>query len=632
MDKYLKNKRVSLCFKKDIEPQEIFLDKLAQEKDGDAKGKFEVPVPALKFLILGIIFFILFLVLLDKTFQFQALENQKFSRLSRENSERIYQIRADRGIIYDRYMRQLVWNKPAYDLVCDKRDLPGRVKEKMEVIAKVAEILKEDPEILLKTIEGSEFSEILISENLPHQILVVLETRIKELQGFRIEKNTVRDYLDKNLVHLLGYTGKVNRQDLETNPDYAVTDYIGRVGIEKTYEKNLRGDPGKIRIEKDALGRKKAEDLVSQAEPGKSLILNLDFELQKKIVQELQKSLKRVGAIRAAAVALDPDTGGVLSLVSLPDFDNNLLSQGISKEEWKELKSDENKPLFNRAMSGIGYPTGSVIKPLIGVAALEEGIITKNTKIYCPLEICVWNPYSEKDECFEDWTFHGTSDLKRAIAESVNTFFYQIGGGYKDFIGLGPEKIIKYLEFFNWGAKTGIDLPEEGKGILPKIDKNWHLGDTYHLSIGQGPFAATPLEVCAGFSAIANGGKIFKPYLIQKIIDSTDETKIIKQIESKIIRENFVDSQSIEIVREGMRQAVTSGSAVLLNDLPVKVAAKTGTAQSSKEEYYHHWVTVFAPYENPQIVLTIVIEDIKGVQSATLPVAKEVLEWYFAEH
>lgn len=628
MNKYLRNKKVKMSFREEIEPHEVFLDKLSQEKEDDFKEKFEVPLSQKKILTLKIIFLILFLVVLGKTFQLQVLEGQKFLSQALENKERSYQIRAPRGIIYDKKMNRLVFNKPAYDLICDKRDLPRTEIEKVKIIEEVAEILNEDKELILKTINEAEFSVIPISENLPHQILVVLETRIKGLTGFRVEENTVRYYPDEGLSHLIGYTARISKEELKINPDYFITDYIGKAGLEETYEKILRGRPGEVLVEKDALGKKRSQILVSESEAGKSLVLNFDKELQEKIIAELKKSLKRVGVRSAAAVAIDPNTGGVLSLVSLPDFNNNLFSQGISQEEWKELEEDENDPLFNRVISGWGYPTGSVIKPLIGVAALEEGIITENTKIYCPLEICVWNRYLQKEECFSDWTFHGTSDIKRGIAESVNTFFYQIGGGYKDFQGLGAEKIIKYLKLFNWGEKTGIDLAEEGKGILPEITKSWHLGDTYHLSIGQGPFTATPIEVGAGFVAIANRGRLFEPRLVQKIIDGSSGS-LVEEIKPRLIREIFVDSQNIEIIRDGMRQAVTSGSAISLNDLPVKAAAKTGTAQSSKEGYYHHWICVFAPYENPQIVLTIIIEDIKGIQSATLPVAKEVLRWYF---
>ncbi len=624
----------------DIEPQEILLDRLAQKKEKDIQGKFEVPLPKKNFLALEIIFLFLLLILFAKTFQFQVLEHKNLSYLSKINSERIYQVKAPRGVIYDRNMVQLVWNKPSYDLICDKRDLPREDNKKIEIIKEIAGIINEDQNKLFEKIEENISFSVPIAENISHEILVILEGKINNLPGFSIEKNTVRDYISEDISHVIGFTQRVNKEDMEKNPDYTITDYIGKSGIEESYEKALRGEPGKIKIIKDTFGEKKSEDLLSESKPGESIVLNLDFELQKKLTESLKKSLERVGAKSAAAIAMDPNTGAVLSLVSLPSFESNLFSQGISQEQWEKIEKDENDPLFNRAISGFGYPTGSIIKPLIGAAALEEGIIDGNTKIYCPSDLCVWNRFSEKEECFKDWTFHGLSDIKRAIAESVNTFFYLIGGGYKssyqlygsdisDFDGLGPEKILDYLKLFGWNSKTGIDLPQEGKGIIPEINENWRLGDTYHLSIGQGAFAATPLEVCSGFSAIANKGKLLEPHLAQKIIQ--DDSGLEEQIIPKIIREGFVSPENIEIIRQGMRQAVSSpnGSAFILNSLPVEAVAKTGTAESSQKEHYHHWVSVFAPYENPEIVLTIVIEDISGIKSATLPVAKEVLEWYF---
>jgi len=631
MNSFFQKKRINASSKMEIEPHEIFLDRLAQEREEEFNQKIEVPIVKRKFFVLKIIFLFLFLVLLGKTFQFQIYENSKFEELARNNRERIYQIQAPRGIIYDRNMKQLVFNKPAYDLVCDKRDLSKNPLERLEKIETVASIIKEDPETLQARIEEEDFPLVLVSENLTHETLIVLEAKINELFGFQIKENTIREYTDKNLSHVLGYTGKVTRDDLNNNPNYFITDYIGRSGIEQYYEEVLRGESGRLMIEKNALGDEMSRNLISQVEDGKNLVSNLDSALQTKLTQELKASLKRVGANSAAAVAIDPRGGEILSLVSLPEFDNNLFSQGFTSEQWKDISDDEKKPLFNRAMSGFGYPTGSVIKPLIGIAALEEGIISEYTKIYCPLEICVWNRYLEKDECFEDWTFHGLSDIKRAIAESVNTFFYIVGGGYENFKGLGAEKIIKYLSLFNWGKGTGIDLPQEGKGILPEIGDSWRLGHTYHLSIGQGPFTATPIEVATAFAAIANRGKLYEPHIVKEIVDSSDNSKVIKEITPKIIRENFIDSENIETIREGMRQTVTAGSAVSLNSLAVTSAAKTGTAESSKEGHYHHWICVFAPYENPEIVLTVVIEDIEGVKSATLPVVKEVLQWYFSE-
>ena len=392
-----------------------------------------------------------------------------------------------------------------------------------------------------------------------------------------------------------------------------------------------------MQVKKDVNQVPISKEIVSQPQPGQSLVLWLDAGLQRKASESLKRSIYNTGADAGAVVALDPDTGGVLALVSYPDFDNNLFSQGMTSEQWKKINNDPSNPLFNRAISGIGYPTGSTIKPLIGAAALEEKIIKPDTELYCPLELCIKNPwFPDKEDCFADWKYHGTSDIRRAIAESVNTFFYQIGGGYEKFKGLGATKIKKWLQVFGWGSKTGIDLPKEGEGILPNLEKDWRIGDTYHFSIGQGSFSATPLQVAAAYAAIANKGKLYKPLVAKQVVDK--ERNVVSQTEPKVVKELPVSVENLEVIREGMRQGVSSpdGSSFVLNSLPVEAAAKTGTAQTGKKDKYDNkdfldsWVGVFAPYENPEIVLVVVVEGVKEGQVAALPVAKEVLDWYFS--
>ncbi|MDO8601412.1 MAG: penicillin-binding transpeptidase domain-containing protein, partial [bacterium] len=352
--------------------------------------------------------------------------------------------------------------------------------------------------------------------------------------------------------------------------------------------------------------------------------------LQKKITEELGKKLKDVGSIHGAAVALDPKTGGVLAIVSLPSFDSNAFSQGDQKAIGTIL-NDKKEPLFNLALAGL-FPTGSTIKPFMASAALEEKIISPQKQIYSPGYIEVPNRYDPAiiykflDQALPNWY-----DMRKAIAFSSNVYFYTVGGGYGNQAGLGPTRIKKYLELFGWGAKTGIDLPGEAQGLIPSPEwkkevkkEGWWDGDTYNMSIGQGNILATPLQVASAFVAIANGGKLFQPQLVKEIING-------EKFNPKIVRENFIKPENLQVAREGMRQAVTGGGSVILNDLPVKVAAKTGTAETSKINTYHNWVTVFAPYDDPKIVLTVMLEDVKGVQAAALPVAKEVLNWYFSK-
>ena len=658
MEKYLKNKKIKTKFKEDIEPHEILLDSLAKKKEeelGIFGKKFETPL--FKRVFQGFFYFsilLLFLLFL-RTFQFQVIEGKELLDRASDNKYIFHKIQAQRGVIYDRNLKQLVFNRPSFDLVCEKNNLPRSELERKKVLNEVSQILKIKPESLEKIISEAAESEDLtfpVFRNLDNLTLLILETKIGELPGFEISENSIREYSDgEDFSHLIGYMGKIKTEELKGESEfYSIFDYVGRDGVENFYEKVLRKNPGKIRIERDALGNIISKEIISLPESGKSLVLYLDSDLQRKIKETLEKKVKEVGAKGAAAVALDPKTGGVLALVSWPTFDNNIFSKGDQKAI-KELLDPKNDRLFNRVIKG-KYLIGSTLKPLIASAALEEKIISPDKKINdSEGKIVVrdfWNP--EKVWEYNDWKIHGWTDMRKAIAESCNVYFYTIGGGYGDQKGLGPTKIKEYLEKFGWNQKTGIDLPGEVEGFIPDKDwkkrtlgQGWWDGDTYNLSIGQGYLKITPLEVATAFLSIANGGKLLKPQIVQKIVDSEKnlveedksssspfaETRVIEEIQPQILNANFIDPKNLQVVREGMKQTVTAGSASgFLDTLSVSAAAKTGTAELGGN-YYHNWVTVFAPYEDPKIVLTIVIEKVKDVRVAALPVAQEILNWYF---
>jgi penicillin-binding protein 2 len=619
-------------YKQTLEPQEIFLDKLAQEREKEfssLEGKLEVPVSkkALKVFLFFIILIIFVLFL--RTSYFQILKNEEYLALANENKFIIYSIRSDRGVIYDKDGKQLVFNKPTFDLILNKSELPEDDFEKEEILKQIAQIIKQDYDLLKNGIDQLEGT-ILISENLDHQTLIILETKVDNLPGFYVIHNSVRYYQDGQIFsHLIGYTGKVADQE-----------YIGKDGLEKSYQDVLEKIPGKIKFERDVYGNLLSKEIVSLPESGRSLVLWLKSGLQENIKKVLEETLERTGAKKAVGIALDPKTGGVLALVSIPSYDNNLFIKGADQEALSQLLADSEEPLFNRAVSGL-YSTGSTIKPLIAAAALEEEIISGQKKLNCQGEISIPHRYDPEITYYHrDWRIHGPTDIEKAIAESCNVYFYTIGGGYENQEGLGPSRIKQYTELFGWGSKTGIDLPAEAEGLIPYPDwkkevkkENWWDGDTYNLSIGQGDISVTPLQVAVSFVAIANRGTLFKPQVVKQIVD--DNKNVIEEIKPKIIRKDFINLENIEIVRQGMRKAVTGegspyASSVLLNSLPISVAAKTGTAQTPIEEHYHNWISVFAPYDDPEIVLTIMIEDIEGVQAAALPAAKQILEYYFS--
>jgi len=318
-----------------------------------------------------------------------------------------------------------------------------------------------------------------------------------------------------------------------------------------------------------------------------------------------------------------------LALVSLPSFSNNDFARGLTQEQYQAIANHPDQPLFNRCLSG-EYPSGSTIKPVVAAAALEEGIINENTTVSSigGLRIGQW--------FFPDWKAggHGLTSVRKALAESVNTFFYYLGGGYGDFNGLGLERLVEYEKIFGLGAQSGIDLPGEASGFLPSKEwkekikgEPWYIGDTYHLAIGQGDLLVTPLQV-AGYTAVfANGGALYRPRLVKQILNSLDQP--IGEADGKPIKSNLLSAKNIEIVRQGLRAAVTAGSAQGLASAVVPVAGKTGTAQWSTSKPAHAWFTGFAPYDKPEIVITVLIEQGGEGSAAAVPVAREVLDWWF---
>jgi len=637
---------------KEIGMEEIALDSFLEKQKENFEiydKRLEVPLTKQIFLIFVFICLALFVFLWILCFRLQIAEGDNYKLLSEKNKFAVLKLQASRGVIYDKNLEQLVWNQSSFDLVLDISKLPEDEIERRNVASNVSDIIDVEVDI---DIEGKEK---IIAKDLPYQALISLQAESEKFPGFEIRENSIRKYEEScDFAHVLGYMGKIKGSELEKCENCSILDYVGREGLEKVYEDVLKERKGEIQIERTVQGEEISREIIKYPESGNSLILSLDFSLQKKVDEELRKTMKEVGSEKGAVVALDPRNGNILALVSLPTFDNNLFAKGITQEEFDELNKDERNPQINRAISGL-YPTGSIIKPLIGSAALEEGIIEEDTSLYCPLNLCLENIYSKEKECFADWKFHGLSDIKRAIAESVNPFFYMIGGGYirpsfadlrlpKHFNGLGISKIKEYLEKFGLGQKTGVDLPGEVDGRVPgpewkqkyfanqaKAQQIWYLGDTYNTSIGQGYLLSTPIQIASAFSAIANDGTLYKPKLVSQVINS--EKELIEEKNPEIISNNFIKQENLEIIKQGMKQSVSlpRGSAFLLNSLPVEAAAKTGTAQIGSKEVYQNWIGVFAPYENPEIVLVVLVEEVEGMQRASLRASKEILDWYFTQ-
>jgi len=603
----------------EIEPQEVLMDALVKRNQGQGPSyQLEVPLRSKPIIGFWICFLLAILAISVRAFQFQVIDHQELSDLAQRNKFISSTVKAQRGVMYDQNMKQLVYNKLIFNLVVNKAEL--NKNNTQELINKLSRLLKVKAEDINTAMNQEQENEAVVLKDLDYQTLLVFESSSNQFPGFKIKNESIRDYKDEySMSHLIGYHRKSGQS----------------TGLESFYSEYLNAKSGEVLYERDADGNITSEEIVSLPESGKSLVLWMDSGLQSILYRSLKIKLKDIGATKAAAVAINPKTGGVLAMVSVPSYDNDLFADEISAKDWEALQNDKNNPLLNRTMSG-RYPSGSTIKPLIAYAALNEKVITANTSFDCNGKLVIENPWQkDKSSVFNDWAVHGITDVRKALAESCNVFFFTVGGGYKKFKGLGGNKIKTYLDLFGWEDLTGIDLPGEISGFVPtpewkqeKIGNVWTVGDTYNLSIGQGYLAVTPLEVATSFAAIANGGKLMKPQVVKAIVD--ENKNIIKEFEPEVIKEGFVNADNLEIVKQGMRAAVTYGSSVTLNGLPVKVASKTGTAELGKKDRYHNWVTVFAPYDDPEIVITIMAENVQGLHTVTLPVAKEVLNWYFS--
>ncbi len=576
---------------------------------------------------------VLMIVLFGRIFFLNVVKGGYYQDLAQRNSVRSVAIPAPRGVIYDRFGKVLVNNVPSVDLIAVPADFPQEEdarRSEMDALQNMFQLAPDDRDGLLAKLTGKSVLPVLVKEQLTQDEILLFSSKSREFPGISILKSATRSYADSLIFsHIIGYEGKIRKEELEQHPDYLLTDSIGKQGIEKSYEQYLRGTPGAHQIEVDSLGKIQKELGTINPKAGNDLILNIDADLQKKIFDVLQSQLETSGLAKGAVVVLDPRSGAVLALVSYPSFDNNLFSNGIASDQYQKLINDPSNPLFNRAVSG-EYPPGSTIKPILAGAALNEGVIDEHTQIESRGGISVGNFF------FGDWKAHGFTDVKQAIAVSSDVFFYSVGGGYGSIRGLGMELMKKYDNLFGLGSKTGIDTTSEASGFIPdpawkkeKIGERWYIGDDYHASIGQGFVLATPLQMVNAIAAIANGGTLYTPHIVSQI---KSEDGKVTTVAPKIIRDHMLSSNILSIVREGMRQTVTEGTAQSLKDLPVAVAGKTGTAEFGSNQKTQGWFEAFAPYDNPEVAMIVLTEGQEEHGYNAVPITKEILQWYFGEH
>lgn len=586
---------------------------------------------------LKILFFfsMLFLVFLfGRVFQLNFLQGNYYKDLANGNRIRSIVMKAPRGKIMDKFGKILVNNVPSVDAVIIPNKLPISQEEKEIIAQKIAEILgmeQGNVEMAIETQNQKSPDPVLLKENITEDQALIISEKFKELPGIILENTAIRNYENSTIFSsIIGYDGKITKEELKNNPNYLMTDYIGKTGIEKYYEKDLKGINGARQVEVDSIERVKKELGIKNSIAGNDLTLNIDEGLQKKIYDSISSNLEQTKTKIAAAVAIDPRTGGVLAMVSFPSFDNNLFAGGISNDDYKNIVSNPDLPLFNRVVSG-EYPPGSTLKPAIAAAALSEGNINEDTSVNCSggISLGSWS--------FGDWKTHGGGiNVRKAIAESCDVFFYAVGGGYGNVRGLGMDRMKKYENLFGFGNMTGIDFPGEKSGLIPDeiwkqnvIKEKWYIGDSYHSSIGQGFITATPLQLANYTAAIANGGNLYAPKIVSRIKKNNGEERIISP---EIIRKDFISPEVMKVIREGMRQTVDSGTAQSLKDLPVAVAGKTGTAEFGTEKgKTHAWFISFAPYDDPEIAMVVLVEGGGEGHSSAVPITKDVYSWYFGQ-
>lgn len=569
-----------------------------------------------------------------RLYYLQAQRSDYYSLLAEGNSVRRFTVPATRGIIFDHNGEMLVKNIPRFAIYLTVADLPVKIAEQDAEIKKIATLI-DLPDAAIKEIINNQrlnkniYQSVVLKDNLSYEQVLKLQIALKELAGININTGQQREYLaGNNFSAILGYLGRLTNEEYndQKTKGYLFNDVIGKTGLENYYETKLRGINGIDEVEVDALGKRKK--ILNSIKPiaGANLYLSLDLELQNQVSKIIQTKLVEMKLHRASAVILNPQTGEILTLLSLPTYDNNIFAGKIDPNSYQQLITDPDQPLFFRAIAG-EYPSGSTIKPVWAAAALQEKIITARTTIMSTGGVQVGQWF------FPDWKAggHGLVDVKKSLADSVNTFYYYISGGYENFTGLGINKMKEYAELFNLGQTTGLDFPGEHSGFFPtpewkreKKAESWYIGDTYHVGIGQGDLLVTPLQVAVWTAFFANNGKIIKPHLVNKIM-TNEKTDLI---EPTIVRENFIDQKLIAVVKAGLRQGVTQGSSRSLNDLPIAVSGKTGTAQTGHGDDSHAWWIGFAPSEQPQIAIMILVDDGGEGSKVATPIAKEILKWW----
>ncbi len=634
-------------------------------------------VVALGLLILGI-----FGVFGWRLWNLQFVEGEYYRERAEWQSTRHIVIPAARGIIYDRDGTTLVRNIPDFDVSVVPAYLPDDENEAEDVLIRLAILLGmpyttsgmgtggDDPppglrDVLRDTLRD-EFGNplpfdtyyrlVVVKQGVERDTAMLVEQQALLLPGASVEVEGVRDYPYGPLVsQVLGYLQPIPEEDVEEYDELgydSATDRIGRAGIEATYEDVLRGQKGKQIVEDDVMGRViRVIEEQAVPVPGNNVYLTLALDLQQFVEETLQAGMEKpnVNSPRGVVIVMNPQTGEILALVSLPTYDNNIFTQGVTARDLRSFE-DVHRPLVNHAISD-RLPPGSTFKIVVAAAALQEEVVTPRTRLTCPGKIILPNKYFPDDpsraQSFYCWkrSGHGSLDIVGGIAHSCDVFFYKVGGGFKEthFDGLGVARIAHYARLFGFGERTGVELTAEVGGTVPMSDwkrhthgESWTTGDTYNLAIGQGYLTVTPLQMLNAVNVVANGGTLYRSRIVHHVTDA--QGVVTRAFEPEIISTLPISAEHWSLVQQGMEGAVAYGTAAKRGQIEgLRIAGKTGTAQFCDDimcgvgyqQPEHAWFAAYAPVEEPEVSVIVFLYNGGEGSVAAVPLAHDILEYYF---
>lgn len=604
--------------------EDILTDRTVEE------DLLEVPVTDRLFRKLFLVGVALVVLVLGRIGYLSIVGHEGYAARAQANMSEVAREPAPRGVIFDRFGKPLVENVPSFRAVLAPRYLPASPEERVARLHEIADAIGMPREELLAKVAAKDWnaSESLVIASDPSQDMLV---RLAALNAPEISMVPVFNRAMPGAFafsHLVGYTALATDRELIEQPSLTASDLVGRSGLEAWYDEILRGIDGTHIRFMNARGEVAGEREGREPAPGADLHTAIDGELQQYIYDRFRQGLLDLGRVSGAAIAIDPMNGEVRAMVSVPGYDTKRIS---------EYLADPVKPLFNRGVSGT-YSPGSTIKPLDATAALVEGVIDPERQIYSSGYLEIPNPYfPDQPSRFPDWKPHGWVDLRSALARSSNVYFYEVGGGFGDQRGLGIETLKRWWQKFRLDQPTGIDLPGEARGFLPDpgwheatFKRPWRIGDTYHVSIGQGDLRVTPIALLSYIAAVANGGVWYEPR-IGLFSSGTVASTSIDRTKPVVLEDRRAElGTALEVVREGMRDGVEKpyGTSYLLHDLPIAVAAKTGTAQIENNQKVNAFFVGFAPYEHPSLALLLLIENAREGGMNTTPIARDIFSWY----